>query len=208
MPCLLCHNGPSLQEDTTVPAPPKMYVTTDAVALAFTPGQGLRILLIRRANEPYRGRWCLPGGFVDPDEDLPDACARELEEETALRPAELSQIGAFGTPGRDPRGRNVTVAYLALVAPDADHARAGDDAANAEWHPLDALPDLGFDHADIIAAGIERLRLLSEHTRLPLALLPEPFDIAHVQELLSALRGEDVSEDDAADWLASLREGG
>jgi 8-oxo-dGTP diphosphatase len=190
-----------------MPMPPKMFVTCDSVALRFDPGSGLQVLLIQRANEPYQGSWCVPGGFVELDEDLPDACARELQEETALKPAELVQIGAFGKPGRDPRGRNVTVAFLALTAPGAV-AAAGDDAAGARWHDVDKLPPLGFDHADIVAAGLARLRMLAERTAIPLALLgPQP-DAAQLRELLSALRGRAVSDHEVAVWLTSVRSGG
>jgi 8-oxo-dGTP diphosphatase len=177
-----------------------MYVTTDAVPVRFEPGRGLRVLLIQRANEPFQGMWCVPGGFVELDEDLPVACARELEEETALRPAAMVQVGAFGTPGRDPRGRNVTVAYLAMIAPGAT-AAAGDDAAGAAWHDIGALPPLGFDHADIVAAALGRLRLLAGHTHLALALLPATFDLEDLQEVLSAVRREEVSRA-AADAFA------
>jgi len=187
-----------------MPLPSKMYVTCDAVALRFAPGAGLQVLLIQRANEPYQGMWCLPGGFVELDEDLPDACARELEEETALRPAALVQIGAFGTPGRDPRGRNVTVAFLAMIAPGST-ATAGDDAAGAGWHPISDLPALGFDHADILAAALQRFRLLAESAPIALALLPDDPPAEHVQQLLAALRGGDVSAADATDWLARVR---
>ena len=183
-----------------MPLPSKMYVTTDAVPVRFEPGRGLRVLLIQRANEPYQGTWCVPGGFVELEEDLPVACARELEEETALRPAAMVQIGAFGTPGRDPRGRNVTVAYLAMIAPGAT-ATAGDDAAGAAWHDIGALPPLGFDHADIVAAALGRLRLLAGHTHLALALLPATFDLKDLQEVLSAVRREEVSRA-AADAFA------
>ncbi len=190
-----------------MPVPDKMFVTCDAVALRFDPDAGLEVLLIQRANEPYQGSWCLPGGFVDLDEDLPDACARELKEETALRPAALVQVGAFGTPGRDPRGRNVTVAFLAMIAPGAT-AAAGDDAAGAAWHPIDKLPALGFDHAEIIAAALARLRLLAEHSPIALALLdPEP-DPEQARALLAALRGGVVSASDAEDWLAAVQRGG
>jgi 8-oxo-dGTP diphosphatase len=188
-----------------MPLPSKMYVTCDAVPLRFEPDAGVQVLLIRRANEPYRGTWCLPGGFVELDEDLPDACARELAEETALRPAALAQIGAFGTPGRDPRGRNVTVAFLAMIAPGST-ATAGDDAAGAGWHPVDALPDLGFDHADILAAALERLRLLADRSPIALALLPPEPDVERARSLLAELLGQDVSAAEAADWLDMARQ--
>ncbi len=166
--------------------PPMMYVTTDAVGFSLGAGGRLRVLLIRRANDPYRGRWALPGGFVDEGEDLPDACARELHEETGLRPTAMAQIGAWGTPGRDPRGRNVTVAYLAAMRPGETNAVAGDDAARAAWHPADELPPLAFDHADILATGRRKLARICRRTHFIFALLPELWSREQLEGALTA----------------------
>ncbi|MDT3396149.1 NUDIX hydrolase [Streptomyces sp. B1866] len=120
-----------------------------------------RVLLIERGWDPFAGRWALPGGHVDPGETSLAAAVRELEEETRVRvPAgNLRQIGVWDTPGRDPRGRYVTVAYLAVV-PVGTPAAAGDDARTAGWWPLDALPShLAFDHADILTAATHALGL-------------------------------------------------
>jgi 8-oxo-dGTP diphosphatase len=120
---------------------------------------GREVLLIRRANEPFRGSWALPGGFVEMDEDVPDAASRELREETGLeiRPEELVEVGVFGRPGRDPRGRTISVVYAARVSAGGGCVRAGDDAAEAEWFDAGALPELAFDHADVIPAALRRL---------------------------------------------------
>lgn len=179
-----------------------MYVTTDAVALGYRPGPGLRVLLIRRANEPYRGRWCLPGGFVEQNEDVPRACARELAEETGLRPAVLHQVGAWGAPGRDPRGRNVSVAYLALVRPEEDRARADTDAAAVQWQPVDDLPALGFDHADIVSAALDRLRALAARTHALFALLPDRFQEEDLPDVMSAVLGAGIEHETVRDYLA------
>lgn len=111
-------------------------------------------LLIRRGNEPFRGCWALPGGFMEMDERIERCAVRELHEETGLEVAEsdLSLIGVFSAPGRDPRGRTVTAAYLVRL-PECAEATGGDDAAEARWFPLSELPPLAFDHADIIAAA-------------------------------------------------------
>lgn len=124
--------------------------TADVVAV--TPdGQ---VLLIERGWPPYEGQWALPGGYVDPtDASSREAAARELDEETAVRldPAQLQLVGRWDQPGRDPRGRFITDAYLAVV-PAGTRATAGDDARSARWWPLDSLPEpLAFDHADILA---------------------------------------------------------
>ena len=110
-----------------------------------------------RATDPFAGRWALPGGFVDENERLADAARRELKEETGVDQADLEQLHTFGDPGRDPRGWTVSVAYLALVTPNQLKPVAGDDAAAVGWFPLDKLPPLAFDHADILARVRHRL---------------------------------------------------
>jgi 8-oxo-dGTP diphosphatase len=187
------------------PVPAKMFVTTDAVALRLTPDEGLELLLVKRANEPFQGRWALPGGFVDEEEDLPDACARELAEETGVRAATLVQLGAYGRPGRDPRGRNVSVVYLAPVRPDGADARAGDDAAQARWHPVDDLPELAFDHAEIVGHGLRRFGALLQETHIVFGLMPERFTMDELRQALGAVRGELVTEGEALAWAKRAR---
>lgn len=121
--------------------------TADVVLLAAS-----HVLLIERGWDPFKGRWALPGGHVDTGETSLDASVRELEEETGITvsAADLRQVGAFDAPGRDPRGRYVSVAYTATL-PTPVRPTAGDDATAARWWPLNALPGLAFDHADILA---------------------------------------------------------
>src|SRR5579884_2613357 len=130
-------------------------VTVDIVVV--TREAAPRVLLIRRKGEPFAGAWALPGGFVDPDETLAAAAARELREETGVEGGDLEQLAAFGDPGRDPRGWTVSVAFLARV--DAvTAATAADDAAEVGWHRLDKLPKkLAFDHDKILARARARL---------------------------------------------------
>ncbi len=131
---------------------PRPMVTVDVVAVA--PGkQGLELLLIRRGNDPFKGKWALPGGFLDLDEELEESAVRELLEETGVEAKELRQIGAFGKIGRDPRGRTINVAFLAVL--DESHApRAGDDAAEARWFPADEPPDMAFDQNEILEKAV------------------------------------------------------
>ncbi len=116
------------------------------------------VLLIRRGREPFKGRWALPGGFVEIEEEVEAAARRELLEETGLRAAELHELGTFSRVGRDPRGRVVSVAFLAPFGPEAGGERAGDDAAEAGWFPFLSPPPLAFDHAEILKRARAFLR--------------------------------------------------
>ncbi len=135
---------------------PRPAVTVDTVLLS-TAGSRPQIVLIKRGNEPFLDCWALPGGFLDMDEDLEAGARRELREETGLTAGPLLQVGAFGTPGRDPRGRTVSVVFAGVV-PDPLHPAGGDDARSAALFSLDRLPALAFDHDAIIAASLAALR--------------------------------------------------
>ncbi|HEY3714287.1 MAG TPA: NUDIX domain-containing protein [Jatrophihabitantaceae bacterium] len=157
-------------------------VTVDLVVLTIR-DDALCALAIRRGEPPYRGRWALPGGFVRPDEDLPDAAERELAEETSVH-AYLEQLATYGAPRRDPRMRVVTVAYLAL-APSLPVPQAGTDAADARWMPIDELlgQRLAFDHHRILADGLERARAKLEYTPLATAFCAAEFTVAELRRV-------------------------
>lgn len=130
---------------------PRMLVTVDAVIFRTdTQGNPVDLLLIERKNEPYKSCYALPGGFPEMNELLSDAAARELKEETGLGGITLKQIGAFDKVDRDPRDRNISVAYYGFAPADCPSPNAGDDAATASWFPLNNLPPLAFDHAEIL----------------------------------------------------------
>lgn len=131
-----------------------IFVTVDAVVFKNTT-RAREILLIKRRNEPFKDRWALPGGFVDEGEDLEAAAIRELEEETSVTITHADQLKAFGKPGRDPRHHTVSVAFMAYV-PENTVAVAADDAKEIGWFALDDLPELAFDHAEIIAFALTK----------------------------------------------------
>ncbi len=131
-------------------------VTTDAIIFRKVPGSAKReLLLIQRKNPPFQGSWAFPGGFVEEDEDLPTAAARELKEETGLSDVTLRQVGAFGKPGRDPRGPTVTVAYAGWASYNSE-VKGADDAARAGWFDLADLPGLAFDHQEILQEALNK----------------------------------------------------
>src|SRR5216117_3174286 len=136
---------------------PRAALTVDCVVFGFDEGE-LKVLLIERALEPFKGKWALPGGFVRVDETLDEAARRELEEEAGLKDVFLEQLYTFGAVNRDPRERVVSVAYYALVKLAAHETKAATDATDARWFPLSKVPRLAFDHADIVATALTRLK--------------------------------------------------
>jgi 8-oxo-dGTP diphosphatase len=137
---------------------PRPMVTVDAVVCRFI-RDNAQVLLIQRGNEPYKGKWALPGGFVDMDEELEDAAARELMEETGLTGVSLEQMHTFGRCGRDPRGRQISIAFFGIAPANTKKIKGGDDAVRAKWFDIEHLPaELAFDHNEIIRFGIRTLK--------------------------------------------------
>jgi 8-oxo-dGTP diphosphatase len=190
---------------------PRPALTVDCVVFGFD-GAGLQVLLIRRGIEPFLGTWALPGGFVRMDEDLESAARRELEEETSLREVFLEQLYTFGSLDRDPRGRVVSVGYFALVRPDQHPAKGDSDASEAAWFPIDDLPDLAFDHPQILATARERLRGKIRYQPVGFELLPKRFTLTQIQDLYEAILGRPVDKRNfrkkllAFDFLIPLEE--
>jgi 8-oxo-dGTP diphosphatase len=171
-------------------APNSLAVSVDVVIFSLRAGD-LQVLLVKRGRPPYQGRWAVPGGFVEQNETLQAAALRELEEETGVRDVYVEQLYTFGDPGRDPRGRVITVAYFALVPPDAAQSpRAGDDAAEACWWSMYRLPRLAFDHAQVLDYALQRLRNKLEYTAVGFQLLPSEFTLSELQAAYELVLGE------------------
>jgi len=189
---------------------PKPSVTVDCVLFGYDPNNAsIDVLLIQRNGDPYKGSWALPGGFVEvgkdddfskvarateesgfePDqgESLEDAARRELEEETGTKIDFLEQLYTFGTPGRDPRGRVISVAYYALVQSKDCTVKADSDADDARWFPVDRTPSLAFDHADILEMAVKRLQSKVRYTPIGANLLPSKFSLLELQKLYESL---------------------
>ncbi len=161
---------------------PRPSVTVDLVIFTIAE-QDLRVLLIRRKQDPFKDRWALPGGFVEIDESLEAAAARELEEETGVRDVYLEQLYTFGNPKRDPRGRVISVAYFALIDAERQQIVAADDAADARWHSVFKPPKLAFDHAAVLDYAVWRLRNKIEWTTVGYELLPKRFTLSELQRV-------------------------
>ena len=174
--------------------PPTVLIAVDLVILTLRTSV-LHVLVVQRVIEPYRGQRALPGGFLQHSrEDLLTAARRELREEAGLDAARLhlEQLGAYGTPDRDPRGRIVSVAYLA-IAPGLPEPTAGTDAAGAYWQPVEQIlsgqAKLAFDHREIVADGVERARAKLENTSLATAFCAETFTISELRLVYEAVWG-------------------
>ncbi len=165
---------------------PRAALTVDCVVFGFDEGE-LKLLLIERALEPFKGRWALPGGFVRVDETIDEAARRELAEEAGLKDVFLEQLYTFGAVDRDPRERVVSVAYYALVTLAGHQTRAATDAADARWFPAAKIPKLAFDHAEILATALARLKGKVRYQPIGFELLPPKFTLSQLQHLYEAV---------------------
>ena len=163
---------------------PRPAVTTDCVIFVYD-GKELKVLLIERGIEPFKGCWAFPGGFLNMDEDALAGARRELKEETGLEDAFIEQFHTFSEPGRDPRGRVITVAHYALVK--IQEVEGGDDAAQARWFPLGEVPPLAFDHDRILRMAMSRLKEKIHFEPVGFELLPDVFTMPQLQNLYEAI---------------------
>ena len=163
---------------------PHPRVTTDCVIFSFD-GTKLRVLLVQRGIEPFKGFWAFPGGFVKMEESAEEGALRELQEETGLRGAYIKQFHTFSALIRDPRERVITIAYYALVK--LQEVKGADDAADARWYALDEAPSLAFDHDLILRTALKELRKQIHFEPIGFELLPEKFTIKELQNLYEAI---------------------
>jgi len=163
-----------------------MAVTTDCVIFTFEERR-LKVLLVLRGSEPYKGSWAFPGGFLRMNETAEEGALRELEEETSLTPSAIGQLGVFSDVDRDPRERVITIAWYALVKPS--QVVGGDDADKAAWFSVDDLPPLAFDHRKIFEAAMDRLRRDIHFQPVGFDLLDDEFTIPDLQRLYETILG-------------------
>jgi 8-oxo-dGTP diphosphatase len=172
---------------------PRPALTVDCVVFGMDE-EDLKVLLIKRGVEPFQGKWALPGGFVRMEESLDEAARRELEEEAGIRPSHLEQLYTFGEPGRDPRGRVVTVAYFVLVKLSDHRVHASTDAREAAWFSVWDAPKLAFDHADILSAALQRLKGKVRYQPIGFELLPPKFTLTQLQRLYEIILERDLDK--------------
>ena len=165
---------------------PHPAVTTDCVIFGFD-GSKLQVLLIERGIEPFKGKWAFPGGFLNMDETAGEGAMRELKEETGLENAYIEQFNTYSEPGRDPRERVITIAHYALVR--IQEVKGGDDAAKAQWFPIDEVPQLAFDHDKILRDAMRKLRERIHFEPIGFELLPEKFTMRELQILYESILG-------------------
>ena len=175
---------------------PRPAITVDIILFTFQNNE-LKALLVRRKQPPFAGKWALPGGFVQIDEEIEEAARRELSEETNVNDIYLEQLYTFGEPDRDPRGRVITVAYFALLSVDqaeSHQLQAASDADEAAWWNVYQLPSLAFDHDRILVYGLQRLRWKLEWTALGFLLLPAEFTLSELQKVYETVLNEPLNK--------------
>ncbi len=182
----------------------KSAFTVDNVIFGFDEGE-LKILLIVRGEMPHKDSWALPGYFVQPNEDLPEAAARVLRETTGLERVYLEQLETFGTPDRHPFGRVITVAYYSLVKVADFTPRALGLATDVAWHPLSAMDVMVFDHADIVRAAIAHLQERIRTHPVGFELLPPEFTLTQLQHLYEAVWGTELEKRNFRKKILSMK---
>jgi 8-oxo-dGTP diphosphatase len=172
---------------------PHPAVTTDIVIFTIRQEE-LKVLLVKRALSPHQGKWALPGGFVNLDESLEEGARRELEEETGVSGVYLEQLYTFGQPDRDPRERVITVAYYALIPTDTIEIRAATDAEGVSWFGMKEIPELAFDHREILDMAHRRLVDKLEYSTIAFQFMPREFTLPELQRVYELILGESLDK--------------
>lgn len=181
----------------------KPSVTVDNVIYTIQDNE-LKILLVKRDIEPFKGKWAIPGGFVRIHESLEDAAKRELEEETGVKDVYLEQLYSFGDPKRDPRGRVITIAYMALINSEKINLKASTDVSEVQWFSIKKIPQLAFDHKKIIDYSLKRLKWKFEYTTVAFSLLPKEFTISQIQKIYEIVFNKKFDKRNFAKKILSL----
>ena len=172
---------------------PHPAVTIDIVIFTIRQDE-LKVLLIKRALPPHRNQWALPGGFIKLEESLEEGAKRELQEETGVTGVYLEQLYTFGRPDRDPRERVITVAYYALIPSDELEPKAASDAENVSWFGLKELPDLAFDHKEILKMAHQRLIAKLDYSTIAFQFMPKDFTLSELQHVYEVILREQIDK--------------
>ncbi len=168
-------------------------ITTNVVVFTLRDGE-LKVLLLRRGNEPFKGMWSLPGGHLQPDEDLDASAMRTLDEGTGVTGVYLEQLYTFGAPERDPRRRTIAVCYYALVPSERLQLRAALDAEGVGWFSLEEMPPLAFDHGEMVDVARQRLSAKLAYSTIALQFMPERFTLSELQEVYETILNEQLDK--------------
>ena len=182
---------------------PHPAVTVDIIIFSIR-DEELKLLLIRRALEPFKGEWALPGGFIHMDEDLETAARRELEEETGVKNVFLEQLYTYGKPNRDPRERIITVAYFALIPSDKIRIQAATDAEAVGWFGINELPVLAFDHVEIVDSAHKRLVGKLDYSTIAFQFMNEQFTLSELQKVYEIILQDEIDKRNFRKWALAL----
>ncbi len=184
---------------------PQVKVAVDAIVFGYSNNEGVSVLLIKRKYPPFKNSWAIPGGFILEDESLEEAVQRELLEETGIKVNYLEQLYSFGEPKRDPRQRIISIAYFALVKSSLfQQLKASTDAEEAQWFSINKLPQLAFDHKQILHVAIERVRAKIRYQPIGFELLDKKFPFADLEKLYVALLDRGIDRRNFTKKILSL----
>lgn len=182
---------------------PHPAVTTDIVVFTIRDSK-LKLLLIRRKGDPFKGKWALPGGFIGIDEDILDCAKRELAEETGVSGVYLEQLYTFGSPQRDPRERVISIAYYALIPSDQIQLQAATDAEAVDWFAMDEIPELGFDHRQMVSKAKQRLTAKLDYSTIAFQFMPMKFTLSELQNVYETILEEELDKRNFRKWVLAL----